>query len=479
MVLLRAIRCCAAALLAACSGNSAPPPPTPDIPPNCSRPVATSAMPAAQVVLHATHKTGDDIPFAVPAGTGSVTIVHQAMTANLRVVYKSTVINNSAVPGQIFKPDGSRAYDDNDPAFGAQSSPDGGTDPSGLYAFYGGDSPSTAAFTMPNTAFSLDAGVPAGNWHFLVNDYAYECAQPNSGCSDGGVLGNTYDVTVLATPARAASAATLDVAFYIVAAVNNPATGKPLNAANAPTDPAVKRMVSTFKSIYNQNPQVGITVSTPVFYDVSAAAVTRFGTHINADTTGPCDELDQMFLLSGDHPGNTLNLFLVQSITSKSNAGGSVVGIDGTIPGPASFAGTVHSGAAVSMADLFAGSLNCTGPINLSCGADEVAYIAAHEAGHFLGMFHTTEAQGRDFDPITDTPKCPCLQCASSTDRPNCTASGSAASNIFLTAIQCVNPGAGCGGGDNLMFWQLSQSASQGNLSAQQGAVMRLNPAVH
>jgi hypothetical protein len=470
MVLLRTTRCCVAALsLAACSSNN-PAPPTPDIPPNCSRPVVTSAMPAAQVQQLGTHKTGDDVSFTVPAGTGSVTILHQAKTANLRVVIKNSVFGNSAVPGQIFKPDGSRAYDDNDPAFGVGPSPDGGTDPSGLYAMYGNDSPSTAAFTMPNTAFSLDAGVPAGNWHFLVNDWAYECATQPGLCTDGGVLGNTYDVTVLATPARPASAATLDVVFYIVAAVNG------LTAANAPSNPSVQRMVSTFQSIYRQ---VGINVSTPVFYDVSAAAVARFGTHINADSTGPCDELDQMFLLSGDHPGNTLNLFLVQSITSKSNGGGSVVGIDGTIPGPASFAGTVHSGAAVSMADLFSGAINCVGPMDLTCGADVVAYIAAHEAGHFLGMFHTTEAQGRDFDPITDTPKCPCMQCASSTDRPNCTASGSALSNIFLTATQCVSPSAGCGGGDNLMFWQLSQSVSRGKVSGQQGDVMRLNPAVH
>jgi hypothetical protein len=487
MVLLRTIRCSAAALLlAACSSNN-PAPPTPDIPPNCSRPVATSAMPAAQVVLHETHKTGDDVSFAVPAGTGSVTIMHQAKTANLRVVYKGStcpvgcVVGNSAVPGQIFKPDGSRAYDDNDPAFGPSLSPDGGTDLSGLYAMYGNDSPSTAAFTMPNTAFSLDAGVPAGNWHFLVNDWAYECATQPGLCADGGVMGNTYDVTVLATPARTTAAATLDVAFYIVAAVNNPVTGKPLNATNAPTDPAVQRMVSTFQSRYRQ---VGITVSTPVFYDVSPAAVTRFGTNINADTTGPCDELDQMFLLSADHPGNTLNLFLVQSIISRSNPGGIVVGIDGTIPGPASFAGTVHSGAAVSLADLFTATPTVSDPrpcssagVDLNCGADVVAYIAAHEAGHFLGMFHTTEVSGAEFDPITDTAKCPCMQCASSTDRPNCTAKDT--SNIFLKATLCVDPTNGCGGGDNLMFWQLSGLASKGNLSAQQGAVMRLNPAVH
>lgn len=30
-----------------------------------------------------------------------------------------------------------------------------------------------------------------------------------------------------------------------------------------------------------------------------------------------------------------------------------------------------------------------------------------HEAGHFLGLFHTTEEDGATFDPLPDTPECP------------------------------------------------------------------------
>jgi hypothetical protein len=473
MVRLRTIPSAALALACACSG--APPATINDVPPTCSRPISASALPA-QVLLHESHKAGDMVAFRVPPGTGSVTIVHQAQTANLQVVFKGQVVANSAVPGIIVMPDGGTAYNDNDPAFAPPSSPDGGTDPSGLYSFFGGDSPSTAAFTMPNTTASLDAGVPAGAWSFQVNDYAYECAT-QSGCSDGGALGNTYDVTVLAKPTPASSTRTLDVAFYIVANINT-LGGVSLNAANAPNDPSVKRMVNTFTGIYAK---AGITVGTVTFYDVPDAARTRFGTHVNADLTGPCDELDQMFLLSSANPGNTLNLFLVQSITSKSSAGGSVVGIDGTIPGPASFSGTVHSGAAVSLADLFSGTCNPVPPgaIDIRCGADETAYIAAHEAGHFLGLFHTTESDGRDFDPITDTPKCPCIPCASSTDLPRCTAGGTSSNPIYLFASQCSGASAACAGGDNLMFWQLQASVSLGKISPQQANVMTLSPAVH
>ena len=474
---LRTILCLAAlGLASACSNGSSTPPDgsTGIIPANCARPVSTSALPGLQVQALGTHATGDNVAFTVPAGTASFTIMQQAKTANLNVTYKGQVIDNSAVPGVILQPDGGRAYDDNDSAFSVSSSPDGGTDPSGLYGYYGCCSPSTAAFTIPNTSFSLGAGVQPGAWHFTVNDYAYECVTGTS-CNDGGTAGNSYDVIVVTKPAPPAKP-TLDLAFYIVADVTNPLTGQKLTAASSATDPSVQRMVSTITTLYGN---AGITISTPVFYDVTAAAVARFGTHVNADTTGPCDELDQMFTLSADHPGNVLNLFLVQSITSKSNGGGSVVGIDGTIPGPSSLSGTVHSGAAVSLADLFANTGSCVGGPDVTCGADLTAFIAAHEAGHFLGLFHTTEADGRDFDPITDTPKCPCLNCAASADLPICATGPTSAHPIFLKASQCSAATAACAGGGNLMFWQLEAPVSAGVISPQQAAVMALSPVVH
>ena len=193
-------------------------------------------------------------------------------------------------------------------------------------------------------------------------------------------------------------------------------------------------------------------------------------------TAGACDELDQMFLLSAANPGNAMDVFLVDSIRQGSNntPNATIVGIDGSIPGPAGYSGTVHSGAVVTLADLFSGV--CSGGINLrACGADHVAFIAAHETGHFLGLFHTTEMEGADFDPIADSPKCPCLSCASATDKPKCTTA--AVGTEMVTNGQCN--GTSCGGGNNLMFWLLDSNYSTGALSAQQGAVMRLNPAVH
>jgi hypothetical protein len=429
--------------------------------PVCERPVVASTLVPAQVRQFGPHKVGDVIAFDVPPGTGSVTIVHQARAAGLNVTYKGQVIDNSAVPGIINFPDGKEAY--NDFTFNPPASPDGGTDSSGAYAFYGGGTPSTAAFTMPNTSASLAAGVPAGTWKFSVNDYAYECGS-TAGCTAGASTTNTYDVSVLLRPLPLGT--NLDVAFYIVA------SGMPFTAADAANNVSVKRMLQTFKSLYTA---AGINIRNVNFYDVSSANQARFGTNVSADKIGPCDELNQMFLLSAAHPGNTINLFLVQSIRPPPNQlGGMVVGIDGTIPGPSSFGGTVHSGAAVSLADLFKGS--CGAGIDVSgCGADVVAYIAAHETGHFLGLFHTTEASGDYFDPIADTPKCPCMSCASSADLAKCAKPD--ATGPTLQADQC-SKGGGCGGGDNLMFWQLFGPYSKGTLSSEQRSVMRLNPLV-
>lgn len=459
--------------LAACSGDSpncevCPTlgntcvPPGACTPASCERPIVSSALPSSQVQFLGTHKVGTELPFTVPSGAGSVTIVQQAKIAGLTVTYHNQIIDNSAVPLTITFPDGGVAYDDNVDA--GNPSPDGGEDPSGKYASYGGGTPNTAAFTMPNTSASLAAGVPEGTWKFVVNDYANECTLL-SGCSDGGSADSTYDVSVITRTQPEGSI--LDAAFYIVADMST-LSGTPLRAANATSDTYVQRMVKSFQGILAQ---AGITANV-TFYDVSASDRNRFGTNLSVTNIGPCEEMNQMFTLSSAHGGNVMNLFFVQGLQSSDSTGSLfVVGVDGTIPGPSSFNGTVQSGAVVSIADLYAGRTFCTGGLDVRCGADEVAYVAAHETGHFLGLFHTTEKEGDLFDPITDTPKCPCLTCASTTDLPRCGTSNPP----NMLASSCVSAPS-CGGGDNLMFWLLAPGA---NLSPQQAQVMRLNPLVH
>ncbi len=425
----------------------------------CDRPIQPSTAPAAQVQSFGTRRVGESVSFNVPGGTGSVSIFEQATPAasTSKILFTDgNTDDNSAVPRDITGPDGAKVFDDlQQPA-----------DPTTAQVFYAGGSPSTGSLTIPNTTPSMSSdfaasGLKSGAWKLTVGDFAYECTQVTN-CADGGSTSGQYDVTVVTRPGLPAQGA-LDLALYIVGS-------SPFTAATAPADAQAKRIVQTVSDIYAQ---AGICVRNATFYDVPPWAKTAYGTTIDADQTGPCSTLDQMFLLS--QPGkNTLNFFLVQSITSTSNGGGQVVGIDGTIPGPATVGGTVHSGAAVSIADLTNPRTQvCGTKIDVAnCAADEVAYIAAHEGGHFLGLYHLTESSGESFDPLTDTPTCKCESCAAAASQASC---GKGANPPLVGAASCAGTQASCAGAQYLMFWQLDARVSQAQISPQQGQLMRLN----
>jgi len=170
----------------------------------------------------------------------------------------------------------------------------------------------------------------------------------------------------------------------------------------------------------------------------------------------------------------------VPSRLRSTGQGLNVVGVDGTIPGPSSVGGNVSSGASVNGSDLTL--TGCGAGIDiLNCGADSVAYITAHEGGHFMGLYHTTEQTGDSFDPLSDTPSCPCASCAPASQQANCVSKNpSAAQPTLIRNESCLRPTGTpvCGGGENLMFWLLPQSFNPNPpsvLSAHQGQVIRSN----
>jgi len=213
---------------------------------------------------------------------------------------------------------------------------------------------------------------------------------------------------------------------------------------------------------------------------------------VDTSKTSTCDNLDQMFTLA--QPGNTLNFFFVDSILSQGaepTGGEVVVGIDGAIPAPSGFSGTVHTGAVVNASDIELGvSANaCSGGVDfIGCGADEVAYITAHEGGHWMGFYHTTEAIGGQWDPISDTPECNCstacgissalAACCLDPSTGNFAGTCTSGTPTELQGSYCTMNNTNCGGGDFLMFWLLD-TPSKGTVSVQQGEVARSNPVVH
>jgi len=449
--------------------NSSPVGPATDPAPACLRPVVPSALPAGQVNHLGVHQVGDVVPFAIPPGTGGFSIVSQGVNAQTGDVTfsfggQSVTVPNSVVPLFVKDPAGGTFFDDNEAV---------PPDPSSLPAVYLDFSPSTGAFTVPNTSVALSqfaGGVPSGTWNVTVSDFANECAGAVAPlvCVSGGSTTSTYDVTVVTRPGPVPAQAPVDVGIYLVT--------NAFTAATAVADPGILRMISSMQSIYSR---AGLCLGTVTLYDVPTWAKNRFATGVDAAATGPCDDLDQMFTLSV--PGNALNFFFVDDITQPGTGGvGIVVGIDGTIPGPSSFGGTVHSGAVVNASNIGKGV--CAGAADFArCGSDLTAYITAHEGGHYMGLYHTTEAFGDFFDPVADTGKCPCNQCAPVATRPAC-----ASNNPNLPPGQLpteivgsdCNKGGVCDGSQYLMFW-LVDDTSFGDFSPQEGQIVRANPATH
>jgi len=216
-----------------------------------------------------------------------------------------------------------------------------------------------------------------------------------------------------------------------------------LDAASAPEDSALQTALNTLRSVYAQR---GIQVGAVHYCDLSEADRERFA--VIDSIKGPSSELSRMFTASaraealGCSGGPALNYFLVQEVVGG-RAGFILLGLAGGIPGPAVH-GTSHSGVAVTTAGF-------------QFKPRQLGLTMAHEGGHYLGLFHTTEAEGQAFDPLPDTP-----ECGPDEDRD---------ADGVLDYEECRTAGA-----SNLMFWAAGSAASQ--VTDDQGFILLRNPAV-
>lgn len=455
------------------AGPAVKPDPLPD--PPCAQPVMP-AVASEPVQERGEHPVGDRVSFEVPPGSSGFTLVAQEVDGSApdSVTVAGGTLPNSVFPAQISQPDGATFYD----AFADPPLVGGYADVTRALAFYFGVVPSVGSMTVPNTTAALDmirsAGqLPSGTWSFTLADRASVCARISS-CSGGSTAGR-YDVKVLTRPGAPVATGTLDLDVYLVSTDHPEYT-----AAAATADPATGRTAAQFKRFVDDLGLLlgkgGICLGTVTFHDVADWARTELSAP-NVDADGPCSDLSRLFRLAVPH--DSVHLFLVDDLVTTTNSQTSMlVGLDGSIPGPSGVPGGINSGAAVVLADLgftpsaLPNACDPGQPFRIgACGTDSVAYIAAHEAGHWLGLYHVTESGGTDFDPLTDTPTCPCNACGGALT----TRCGNGAE---LAASSCAGVISGCSGADNLMFWQIHPAYANGTLSPQQGEVMRLNPAV-
>jgi hypothetical protein len=415
-----------------------------------------------------TLQVGQRGTFEVPAGSAGFLLMSQevASSAHDSFTWQGFALPNVVVPTDVRDPSGALVWDDlSDASFPP--------DPSGLFAYALGFDPIAGTFEVPNTSVAVDrlrtAGhLAEGTWSFTANDWATECLSI-SGCT-GGSRSGVYQYFAVTKPGPAASTGTLDVEVYLATDPAGAVTAL-RSAALAAASTDVARFVKTLGAYLGN---AGLCLGTVTFHDLPAWARSRYAANGSVDISdgGPCGSLAQLFTTATvQRP--SVHLFLAEEL--KQGSGGNVVGVDGAIPGPSGFPGTITGGAVVGVFDEIGrggSTAACEGAPNLSgCGSDLVAYIAAHEIGHWLGLFHPTESGGDQFDPISDTATCSCASCAPQNARSGC------GSSTLMLNQYCL-AGGSCGGGANLMFWNVSLASSRGELSIDQGQVARQNPVV-
>lgn len=153
-------------------------------------------------------------------------------------------------------------------------------------------------------------------------------------------------------------------------------------------------------------------------------------------------EADALRALTTDVDPGAINLLFVQDFTEVGT-----LGIAAGIPGPNGVTGTAASAVMISVDSHLDGD----GETVLT---DLMGETLAHEVGHQLGLFHTSESDGLEHDPIDDT-----LECGAEHDLDG---------DEELTAEECE-----ASGGRNFMFWISAETFGQFEMSPTQARILR------
>ena len=314
-----------------------------------------------------------------------------------------------------------------------------------------GDGYFTGSFVVPSDGISFLLSTHKDNnasvaFYSLSDpdgtDILSSSSTPNlNGVASGSLGGSGYaNVLVPQSPSFSAKAGTWTFKAY-----NNDRVKLALRSRSTPTSTTIvvqpyitgttwaagdlTATLSVMSGIYSTN---GITLtinSTITISDSQYAAIS--GTFTDSTTSA--------LVSQGVTEG--VNLFFIEDYSDSEHLG-NAAGIPGSMGIANSWNGVLISLTAHASGTTLASQL--------------LGETAAHEMGHQLGLFHTTESGGTEFDILTDTAEC---------------------RNGKMSAEECEGYG-----GENLMFWKAWNTSSrsagkkQEVLSNQQQQVLKYSP---
>jgi len=298
-----------------------------------------------------------------------------------------------------------------------------------IWPYYAGVSEyenKTAGVILP-TLYTVASNFPSGSYELKVDN-------PGSA-----------DVTVRISLARKTdsdfSTGALAVNLFIYA----PLSGT--ESSVIPSEAEAQNVKQYMNDIFSQ---AGVTVGSMTVSFVDDPDATQLSTQ-----SGLQAFFEKVSLATAGRTDVGINCFLAPNLPSG------ILGMDGAIPGPAFIHGTPASGI---IAQIQSYGFAATGYGVHETDQRFLAKILAHEIGHYLGLFHTSESGGNTHDPLDDTPECP-----SSMD---------ADGDGIVSGPECLGAGS-----EYLMFWSVDNGLLysgdfQTQLSSRQGEVVNTHPSV-
>ena len=200
----------------------------------------------------------------------------------------------------------------------------------------------------------------------------------------------------------------------------------------------ISAALTVMSNIYSTN---GITLTIKDTITISESQYSTISSSFSNSTTSA---------LISQGSTDTVNLFFVEDQLSGESA---AYGVSGGLPGPTGIASSWNGVLNFLTAHATGTTLN----------TQLLGETAAHEMGHWLGLYHTSESTGTSFDPLSDTAECPISRDNDSDGKVN--------------PEECDGYGA-----DNVMFWTAWSTSSQAagkkqeTISREQKYVLKYSP---